>query len=177
MRVFRPQPARLVVVLCGAALLAACEHIIVPRVERVELHRSAAQHLVLENGDDRPVSIEPTTEDATPLQIAPGSDLTFDFVVATVAQVAPVPEQPWRAVIEGTETNDAIMIEPEGYMRQSGPDLVLLVGLADEPPTERRFSLQCGLAGWAAEPAAEAVHTFDLSRPPPAGVPERICPP
>ena len=157
-------------------LLGACSRTFVPRIERIELHRSAPQHLLVRNGADRPAFIEPFEEGAPTLRLEPGSDAVFDFVVASVAEVEPVPGQPWRALAAGTETNIALMIEPEGYLQPSGPDLVLQVRLDDDVARERRFSLQCGVEGWEAAPAAEDEHEVDLARPPLAGVPERICP-
>ena len=175
----RPRPCRTAasaLALSLMVLLGACSRTIVPRVERIELHRSAPQHLVLTNDGDQPAFIEPFEEGAPTLRLEPGSNAVFDFVVASVAEVQPVPGQPWRAVAPGMETNVALMIEPEGYLQQSGPDLVLSVRIEDDAARERRFSLQCGIEGWEAAPAPEDEHEVDLAQPPLAGVPERICP-
>jgi hypothetical protein len=161
--------------LGALVLLGACNRTTVPQAEPIELHRSGSQHLVLRNGSDRPASIESFEETAPTLRLEPGSGAAFDFVVATLAEAEPVPGRPWRALAPGTETNVAL-IEPGGYLQESGPDLVLRVRFDDEATQERRFSLQCGVDGWEAAPAPEGEHEVDLARPPLAGVPERICP-
>ena len=175
MRACPSRSAASALALSVAILLSACSRTNVPRIERIELHRSAPQHLVVTNGGSQPAFIEPFQEDAPMLRLEPGSDAAFNFVVASVAEVQPVPGQPWRAVAPGTETNIALMIEPEGYLQPSGPDLVLRVRLEDDAG-ERRFSLQCSMEGWETAPAPSADHEVDLAQPPLAGVPERICP-
>ena len=157
-------------------LLGACNRTVVAPTERIELHRSAPQHLVMRNGGDRPAFIEPFQEGEPTLRLDPGSDSVFDLVIASVAEVEPVPGQPWRAVVPGTTANIALMTQPQGYLQQSGPDLVLRVRRDDDGAREHRFSLQCGVEGWEAAPAPEDEHEVDLARPPLAGVPERICP-
>jgi hypothetical protein len=157
-------------------LLGACSRSTVPQTERIELHRSAPQHLMLHNGGDLPAFIEPLEETKPTLRLEPGSDAIFDFVVASFAEVEPVPGEAWRAVAAGTETNVALLIDPGGYLQESGPDLVLRVRFDDEVAQERRFSLHCGVDGWETTPAPEGEHEVDLARPPLAGVPERICP-
>jgi hypothetical protein len=172
MRAGRPRSA---LALATLVVLAACNRTSMPQTERIELHRSAPQHLVLRNGSNRPASIEPFEETAPTLRLEPGSGATFDFVVATLADAEPVPGRPWRALAPGTEANVAL-IEPGGYLQESGPDLVLRVRFDDEAAQGRRFSLECGVDGWETAPAPQREHEVDLARPPLARVPVRICP-
>ena len=161
----------------AAVALAACHHSVVPNYDQLELHRSSAQALVLLNGGDSPLLVQPQGDGDGPLTIPAGGTVRIGFEVLSVIEIE-VPEGGTRfQTVEGTARNIVENTAPAGYLSQTDIDATLRVGEADALPEKRRFALAgCPGGGWEAGPAGGRDHSFDLAVPPLPGIPWRLCP-
>jgi|GEM_PF-2107238 len=166
-----PMPAAAIVLA-----VAACTNT-VPNPERVELHRSAPQTLVLRNEGSVPVVVAPQADDVEPLAIPPDGEDRLTVELASVADVAPAGDGTGARPVPGTERTLLAATDPAGYLVQADLDAVLRAGPAGAPPDAWRIAFAgCPGGGWAAAPAPPAEHVLDLSEPPLPGVPVRLCP-
>ena len=156
--------------------LAACAHEI-PNPDQLELHRSAPQTLVLQNGGDRPLVVQPQTVGKAPLTVPQGGTARIGFEVLSVVHIELSKGGTRFRVVDGTSRNIIDRTDPAGYLKQTGSDATLRIGATDALPDEWRFALSgCPRGGWEGRPAPARDHAIDLANPPLPGVPSRICP-
>ncbi len=157
-------------------MLAACSHEI-PNPDQLELHRSAAQTLVLRNSGDGALIVQPQVEGLAPLTVPNGGAAQIRFEVLSVVQIKILEGSTRFRVVKGTGRNIVDDTDPVGYLKQSDIDASLRIGAVDALPSEWRFSLsECPQGGWEKRPAPIREHVIDIANPLLPGVPSRICP-
>ena len=160
-------------VLLPLFLLAGCSDVVIPEQDKVEVHRSAAQELVINNLTTGNLVLFPVEGAAQPLPVGPGAQATIGFVVITMKESIRRAGNGVEGEGELFNTVEAPAGEATEYLATAGEDVILKVEREGDIQWSYRFNFgPC----WFDEPAHTGRFKIDIAEEP-LPLAEHFCPP
>ena len=155
----------MIILLTASTLVVSCKRI--TPFDRVVLHRSAGQTLVVKNLTDDTIHVVPANAGVRNVEILPGDHWTVHFTVVTTAS-----RDSGGTVIAGSAHNDLEPANVTRYFTLVGEDWVLTAGPRDDRWEHELLFGQC----WFTGAAAPGFHHLEVAGPPIPGRPLEVCP-
>ena len=156
-----------IILLAAASVVVACSERTIRSFDKVELHRSAGQSLVVTNLTDDTIHVVPASPGVPNIEIIAGGHWTMHFMVVTSAS-----RDGDGAVIAGSKHNDIDPVSGTRYLTMIGEDWVLTAGPREDPWEHELFFGKC----WFTGPTGPGSHRLKVAAPPIPGLPVEICP-